>query len=1782
METQYQVSYTVNVNAGSSVAQLKALSEQFKALSESTKVLTNEGNVTRAAQNFKRLGGAFTEVLGQKGIDQKKIKANIANFQSFTNTLTAFGESISKSTIDSNKIQAMGKMSKTLSNAITAFNAIPPSNQNVGVAIQNFTTSFGSVISLFSKMQGVQLNGATSKVTSAANAVAKAMTTIGAVNIPKANLTNARNAMGILSEYNKIVMQAQNMGTGGNKTVSPIRSYTASLNSMFSTIQKLSSSDTKTAFNNIAKMFGKMSGMEKAGAFSIDIDNSIALAKIYEVKMRAEELQGILSSMKMGSLGKSDKKDKNKSSGVTNIGTQRKPIGFIQPDDPNKPTDLASTMPYMGRGKPKVGKGTYGAPISSGITNISNTPNGALNWAQYQSTLRYPAGFAVGQEQRYQAWAKWAKGAEKYPEFKNYVNQDATLKEWYSRFAQDRAAANMVKTINTPPFKGLLPAGSPTSIPLNTALLNQAANMSFNSFRKMYPLVSRDEALNYWRNARATFGSGFIPSGIQYAGPGATATSTSASAAPRGSASSTSAPTAPPPPRTPVGTALKTRYKNWMPRNVGYKVLGPSMLDSGGLGVASLLQGMGLMYGISGAFSMFGQSLRDYMEYNNIMQTAMNILHAHDTQGNFYGRFGEMANTVRRVGVETKFTAPQVADAAKFLAMAGYDISQINSAIRPIADIALVGDTELGTTADLMTNVMTAYKIKPDQVRQAADIMTNTFTMSNTTLTEMAESYKYSAGLLAANNVSFQESAAALGILGNAGIKGSQAGTTMRTIIANLVNPKNSEEWKRLGIKIKTESGDLRSLTSIFGDLAKREDVDVYKLFHKTAAQGAVALMDQVDRWNEIIAQNFLSEGMVAKLADAKKNTISGLWAQLTSMFTEDAIQAFDGVNGTITNFLKSGVNALDPNSGSGAAENIRKTFTQIVGLLDEVKNISKVIFGTWQHIGGFVTTFWKFQMMAMPLLFGMRGIKSLFNMGAGAVGLAGSIGNFAGGLGLGIARFKGKSKVEHSGGRKALDLFMGPASGVSRSSYSTRNITYKDMILGGFKPQMKPNDWRNTALSAPTSLISAPVLTPAQESANKLYNTRNKFLSDRSKKNAQAYWNAKNEYANSSSDLISQANKRAAHITQLRKLAIRRQTLTPVMSGISGMAGMVGGGYLGSTLATSLGAEQGGFGQMFGASVGGAAGMLGVSKLGAGLGNLVATFPMVGVIAAALAAVGWLGVSWYKADKQAKQYMENASAYYKEMYGDARTLGMDASDQMNKYLIALNKNQGDLNDKKRTFIEMLKEEAGLVAKANGGATGLPLSQVAPGIAARAEEMNDNRHWYNSFWNRTRRSLGLGTDTKFESYPDGFSVVGANKNSFANFVRFKSGSRGFVNIPVGNYDIGKTRFKDIGAAALAWDAGIKMSGQDAIYSDIYSDWINKLMFSPNYEETVAELNAYIKNMYDTRNKATEGYTLDDFRKSTDIEKNTAAILAFSTNWANILNNPNNDTYRQIQAGRNLIALSKDYDVNTAMSPELRQAMSDFAASKFLSKDMYNQMGNSVLSLKYFENTENGKYAYRGHFDSPEQDRLYNAYWNKIQATFPQRLRYLIAPWKEAELGANNEFLTALQTPYIGPDQQFVTVGNDSYRFIPEKKRYVLKSLLDKNGNLKPGVTLNSSNSKTYPEMQRSQAQMQADEWTNQINQYSPTAVPGSDDSEAFNWRNIRFDQSDFAPRDGMFSDMADKPTYASNTVTYQPNAVNINIFNDGRVTVDGSSPDAASQELNNTIATLNYALASMA
>lgn len=385
------------------------------------------------------------------------------------------------------------------------------------------------------------------------------------------------------------------------------------------------------------------------------------------------------------------------------------------------------------------------------------------------------------------------------------------------------------------------------------------------------------------------------------------------------------------------------------------QVLGPTYANTGTNVAGEMIKGMGIAYGLSSLMSGVTSVFRDASTYDNIAKTTKNILQTHDKGVGFEGRFNEMNQLMRQVGVETKYTAPQVASAGKFLAMAGYDVDQIKHAIRPISDIALVGDTDLGETADVVTNIMTAYEIPAKQMDNTADILTMTFTKTNTTLLELAESFKYAGTVAHQSGLDFETASAAFGVLGDAGIKGSHAGTTLRMMLLNMMNPtkRGQEAWDILGINTKDKNGNLRNLSDILSDLHEKQQTMsagdfstlINKMFRVTAAPGALALINNVAKMQEVTGLNKKSMGLASDLADEKKNTIQGLWYQMTSAFTETGMQGFEQMQGVIRDFLQRMIELMKSTEFATALRNAMDMF---IKLLNVVVSVFKQIMTFW------------------------------------------------------------------------------------------------------------------------------------------------------------------------------------------------------------------------------------------------------------------------------------------------------------------------------------------------------------------------------------------------------------------------------------------------------------------------------------------------------------------------------------------------------------------------------------------------------------------------------------------------------------------------------------------------------------------------------------------------------------------------------------------------------------------------------------------------------------------
>ena len=317
-------------------------------------------------------------------------------------------------------------------------------------------------------------------------------------------------------------------------------------------------------------------------------------------------------------------------------------------------------------------------------------------------------------------------------------------------------------------------------------------------------------------------------------------------------------------------------------------------------------------------YGLIRSELTKAIDYSNIMESAHSILRVADSDLKTFGtRFDSMARHVRKIGIDTKYTAVEIAGAVKYLSMAGMNIETINKSIRPITNLALIGDNDVSYIADLATNIMAGYDIHNDSMDSVADIISSTISRSNVNIVEMAESYKMAAGYLRMAGVDFTESSAAIGLLGNMGLKGTLAGTSLRALSTRFAKPtKEAQEvLDRLGIRF-TEMRDiegvqvekLRPIADIFEELNKKgaSMADVQAIFGKIGGNAAMMFLKNYDKLRELTSYNRGSQGVSSELALVKQNTTKGLWAQVTSQLTEGFMQAYEVLEPSIRTVLRT------------------------------------------------------------------------------------------------------------------------------------------------------------------------------------------------------------------------------------------------------------------------------------------------------------------------------------------------------------------------------------------------------------------------------------------------------------------------------------------------------------------------------------------------------------------------------------------------------------------------------------------------------------------------------------------------------------------------------------------------------------------------------------------------------------------------------------------------------------------------------------------------------------
>ncbi|BDD85925.1 phage tail tape measure protein [Desulfofustis limnaeus] len=254
----------------------------------------------------------------------------------------------------------------------------------------------------------------------------------------------------------------------------------------------------------------------------------------------------------------------------------------------------------------------------------------------------------------------------------------------------------------------------------------------------------------------------------------------------------------------------------------------------------------------------------------------------------------KMSARAQELGRQTEFSAAQAAEGMKMLSMAGLNAEQSIAAIGPALNLALVGGIELGASADYITNIMGGLGLTIGDLSRITDVLANTSTRSNSTVTELAEAMKYAAPAAAALGVPLEEAAAAMGVLHDNGIKGTMAGTSMRTMLAKLASQTTEAEetLQRMGVQVSRNNDGSVDFVETMQRLrdANMGLAEANKIFGTEAGTAAIVMSQQIDNVERLTKANEDAAGRAQEMADLINDNLVGSWRNFQSAISGLAI----------------------------------------------------------------------------------------------------------------------------------------------------------------------------------------------------------------------------------------------------------------------------------------------------------------------------------------------------------------------------------------------------------------------------------------------------------------------------------------------------------------------------------------------------------------------------------------------------------------------------------------------------------------------------------------------------------------------------------------------------------------------------------------------------------------------------------------------------------------------------------------------------------------------------
>ena len=347
----------------------------------------------------------------------------------------------------------------------------------------------------------------------------------------------------------------------------------------------------------------------------------------------------------------------------------------------------------------------------------------------------------------------------------------------------------------------------------------------------------------------------------------------------------------------------------------------------GSIGAAAETAGRALTLGVTAPLmTAAGAAIQTGMQFDASMSNVYGLMSSLNLS---QAQMDALRDTAREMGATTKFSASEAADAMGYMALAGWDDAQVIAGIPGVLNLAAAANMDLAKASDIVTDTMTPFGMAAERAGEAADVFAYAQANSNTTVEALGEAMKYAAPTADAFGMTLQDTAAAMGVLANAGIKGSQGGTTLNAMLRDMKNnAKNGAiAIGKTKVALTNADGSYRSYAAIIRDIdkatssmtASQRDAALGAIFGDESLKGILATLkqgpDALDAMTEgMYACGGAAEDMAATMGDNLKGDLAILESGAQDMaiaLSDWLMPAARGVVQGITDMIGR-FNALD------------------------------------------------------------------------------------------------------------------------------------------------------------------------------------------------------------------------------------------------------------------------------------------------------------------------------------------------------------------------------------------------------------------------------------------------------------------------------------------------------------------------------------------------------------------------------------------------------------------------------------------------------------------------------------------------------------------------------------------------------------------------------------------------------------------------------------------------------------------------------------------------------